>query len=718
MMKESTKKKLRRKLFFGLLIFVSLLLAFTALAMPTLVSSFDPGVEVGQVALDDYRAPTTTSFTSEVLTEQRQDAAERGVFPIYTSPDTSVGRQQLERLRTSLDYISSVRADSYATTQQKLDDLAAMGDLELDLETAEIILGLTDQRWQTIQQESLVVLEKLMSSAIRPENVTDVRNRAPNNVSLSLPESQASIVAELAAVFVAPNSEYSEELTEAARQRAREAVEPVRRAFVAGQTIVSQGAVLTESDVEALAKLELIQPESNWQDLVSALSLILVLGAFLGIYLAPKEELFAGEARGIALLIVLFVVFMLGARLVIPTHTVLPYIFPLAAYSLTVMALFGAEVALVTSLPLVILTTYGLPNALDLTLYFILGSWFGVLVLGRAQRITSFFRAGTMIVISGIIVLLAYRLSTTDTVGLATLMGAAAFNGLASAGLAVLLQFFLSQFLGMVSPMQLMELTRPDHPLLQRLLQEIPGTYQHSLQVANLAEQAAERVGADPLLTRVGALYHDVGKSLNPVFFIENQVAGLTNPHDLLSPEESARIIHNHVTDGLDLGQQHRLPRRILDFISEHHGTMITRYQYITAVKAVGGDESQVDIELFRYPGPRPRSKETAILMLADGSEARVRAEKPGDAELLSEVIKSEIDSRVSMGQLDDTNLTLHDLTVIQQSFAATLRGIYHPRVKYPKLEAGDPIEAVEISDVEEQEVPIDIPVDASPPAS
>ena len=243
----------------------------------------------------------------------------------------------------------------------------------------------------------------------------------------------------------------------------------------------------------------------------------------------------------------------------------------------------------------------------------------------------AFFWAGAVVAACGSLVAIAYRLPQpeTDWVGISTLVGAALLNGIASASLTVLLQFFLAQFLGTTTALQLLEISRPDHPLLQRVLRNAPGTYQHSLQVANLAEQASERIGADALLTRVGALYHDVGKALNPAFYIENQMPGAPNPHDQLDPAASAEIIIQHVKDGLELARQHRIPRRIQDFIREHHGTMIARYQYVNAVKAAGGDESKVDSEPFRYPGPSPRSRETAILMLADGSEARVRAERP-----------------------------------------------------------------------------------------
>jgi hypothetical protein len=260
-------------------------------------------------------------------------------------------------------------------------------------------------------------------------------------------------------------------------------------------------------------------------------------------------------------------------------------------------------------------------------------------------------------------------------------------NGVASSSLTILLQYFLAQFLGLTTPLQLMEISRPDHPLLQFILRNAPGTYQHSLQVANLSEQAAEQIGADTLLTRVGALYHDAGKALKPFYFIENQVSNSVNLHEELDPVTSARIIIQHVKDGLDLADKYRLPRRVKDFIAEHHGTMITLYQYYQAVEAAGGDENLVDEEEFRYPGPKPQSRETAILMLADSSEASVRAERPKDEDELRALLKKVIGNRLATGQLDETKLTLNDLDKIVESFTATLRGTYHPRIEYPKFD-------------------------------
>ncbi len=697
-----------------LLVLLSSVLAVLAVWLPMMQNAPLSAPQVGQVADRDYRAPVTMSYESQILTQIRQDSAERSVQPIYTSPDTRVARQQLERLRTSLAYISSVRADSYATTQQKLEDLAAMDDIHLNQETAGMILSLTDARWQAIQQESILALEKVMSSAIRPEGLTDARNRVPALVSLSLPESQSEIVAELAMAFVAPNSEFSEGLTQSAIQNARESVTPVTRNYVAGQTVVSQGQVLSSEDVEALKYLNLAQPEVTWPDQLSAAGMVLLLGFFIIIYMRRERWLQEGDIRGLVVISFIFLVFLFAARFIIPGRTVIPYAYPLAAYGLTIAALFGAKLAMISTLPLAILVTFGMPNALELMLYYVLASMFGILALGRARRMSAFFGAGMSIAIAGTVVMLIFRLPmpTTDVIGLATLTGASLFNGLASASVTILLQFVLAQFLGMTTPMQLVDLTRPDHPLLQTLLHDAPGTYQHSLQVANLAEQAAERIGADPLLTRVGALYHDIGKTPNAIYFIENQLPGFTNPHQELSPYESSEIIIRHVTDGLELARKKRLPKRLHDFISEHHGTLITNYQYINAVNAADGDESQVDKELFRYPGPRPQSRETAILMLADGSEARVRAEKPTNEEELRQLIQEVVKDRIEQGQLDDTRLTFKDLNAITESFITTLRGIYHPRVKYPKLNSSLMNVPTQPSLANQAEVTSDLPVE------
>jgi putative nucleotidyltransferase with HDIG domain len=678
------------RLFLIILLMVFSTVVWMALLAPLAGGFSESPLRLGVVAPYDIRAPSPLTFESEVLTNKQRESAASFISPVYSPPDISIARQQLERLRSALVYISSVRQDSFANTDQKLTDLAAMEDLQLSRDVALQILNLSEARWQSVFSESISVLEQIMRTTIREDRFEDAVQRVPSLVSLTLAEDQATIVVGLVDGFVLPNSLYNEALTEATRQQARNSVTPVTRSLVSGQTIVQRGQIIDETQLEALQKYGLTQPTSRWQDVVSASLLALANSAFFAYYLLRFPQLLKGS-NGLRRLVIcasLFVIFLLVARLTIPGHTVLPYVFPLMAYALIISALFGSKLAIVSTWPLAILTAYNLPFSADLITFYALSSLFGILVLQRAQRVTTFFYAGAAIGVSGAAIATAYRIlePTADWVGMATLAGAAVANGIASASVALLAHYLLAQFLGLPTGLQLTELSRPDHPLLQYILRNSPGTYQHSLQLANLVEHAAERIGADAQLARVGALYHDAGKALNPYFFIENQATANINPHDDIDPVYSAQTIIRHVKDGVELARKFHLPPRIQDFILEHHGTLITRYQYARAVQAAGGNASQVDEEAFRYPGPRPQSRETALLMLADGSYAP----NTKDENELRILIMSIVEERRELSQLDDTSLTLKDLNVIIDSFTATLRGVYHPRIQYPKLESDE----------------------------
>jgi putative nucleotidyltransferase with HDIG domain len=233
-----------------------------------------------------------------------------------------------------------------------------------------------------------------------------------------------------------------------------------------------------------------------------------------------------------------------------------------------------------------------------------------------------------------------------------------------------------------VTPLQLVELSRPTHPLLRQLLLKAPGTYHHTLIVSNMAERAAEAIGADSLLTRIGTYYHDVGKTIRPYFFIENRIEGV-DPHGRLDPYTSAQIIISHVKDGVGLAQKYRLPQRVIDFIPEHHGTLLVSYFYHQAVRQAGTADT-VDRAVFRYSGPKPQSRETAITMLADGAEATVRAKHPATVEEIEQIVVESIQSRIVSGQLDECPLTLDDLRDIRRAFVDVLRGQQHPRINYP----------------------------------
>ena len=662
-------------------IFASLILPISLRPTPTLL-------DVGDVAFQDIRAPRSFSFTSEYLTEQAMESAESSVSPVYLPADPAISRRQVERLREILSFINSIRADEFANLDQKISDLIAIEDLNLTEETAQLILTAGNESWDSIQTESLFLLEQVMRSPIREDQVSTVRRNLSPQVGFEFNEEQTEIIRIFVSPLIVANSLFSQESTEEAIQKAREAVEPVTKSYASGEIIVSSGEVIDPVAFEALKELGYMDPNSRLSDYVSAALVVISLMTFNILYLIRTRKNSGKRIEGISVITLLFLVFLYAARFILPNHAILPYLFPLAAFGLTVSSIFSYEIGLFFSISLSIFASFGQTELIDLSLYYLIPTGLAIFILGRGRRITKFFLSGLGIAVSGSVLVIAYRLlnSFLDVAGGGTLVGAAFVNGFGSISLALILQYALAQILGKTTALQLLDLSRPDHPLLQELLRNAPGTYQHSLQVANLAEQAAEEINADPLLTRVGALYHDIGKSKNPTFFIENQLPSQVNPHNDLDPLIASATIIQHVEDGLKMARKYNLPPQIEAFIIEHHGTTITRYQYEQAVEK-SGDSGKVDEDLFRYGGLKPHSKETALLMLADGCEAIVRSESPETRQQIAELVRDAIDMYQKQGQLDHTDLTLNDLRIIAKSFSRTLQNTYHHRIKYPNQE-------------------------------
>jgi hypothetical protein len=324
-------------------------------------------------------------------------------------------------------------------------------------------------------------------------------------------------------------------------------------------------------------------------------------------------------------------------------------------------------------------------GGLEIVVYAFSGSMVGALKLRRGERLTSFAWAAGYVVVMNLLVLSAFRLGSgaLSVRAAAELALAAVANGLLAMTLTLVGVYLLGSLPGMTTSLHLLELSRPTHPLLRQLLLKAPGTYHHTLVVSNMAERAAEAIGADSLLARVGAYYHDVGKTIRPYFFVENRDEGL-DPHEWLDPYASAQIIIGHVKDGIELARKYRLPRGVAAFIPEHHGTMLAPYFYREADKQAGGDPEKVDKSLFVYPGPKPQSRETAIVMLADGTEATARSKRPSSIEELEQIVGEAMQSRILAAQLDESPLTMEDLRAIQRAFADVLRGLQHPRIDYP----------------------------------
>lgn len=677
-----------RKIYRGVLLSVSVILAVGALLLPIALRPNALPIEVGDVATRDIVAPYNDTYISEVLTEKAKDEAVANVAPRYLPSDPSINRTQLDILQKSLDFITSVRNDTLADKVQQLNDLTSITFIPLSEDEASEILLLQEGQWNVLQEESMNVLEQTMRKTIRETQIQDSVNNIPSLINYSLSSDQAELVEALVSPLIVANSLYSEPETAKAKEDAASLVEGVTKTYAENQAIILRGEIISAEQWEALNHFDLIRPNQDLQDILATIAITLTLTGFVVLYYKQRRTASSiTDLRNITVIAIGFLVFLYAAKVIIPNRTIMPYFFPLSAYALILATLFNFEISLVFSLVLSILVTHGVSNSVELTIFYVVTSILSALALGRGRKFAHFLWAGVVVAVSGILIITAYRLldMTTDLIGILTLFGATALNGFASASLALLLQTILAQFLGIPTPMILIELSRSDHPLLKQILQKAPGSYQHSLLVANLAEQAADAIGADALLTRVGAMYHDAGKSNNPYFFIENQVPGNIDTHDDMDPIIAAQTIIKHVQDGLDLADKYRLPPRLKDFIREHHGSQITRYQYNRAVEQQGKDASKVDLELFRYPGPKPQTKETGILMLADGCEARAKSDLPKNEEQLRALIKKVFDYVIGEGLLENTNLSLRDLKQIRESFYNTLSTTYHARIQYPE---------------------------------
>lgn len=643
---------------------------------------------IGEVAPYDIVAPSQISYESAALTERARERAAQSVPDQYDSPDSRVRRQQIERARRILEFITVVRNDAYATPEIQIDYLLATDDLDLTPESAQQLLDLSDEEWAQVAVEAPLTLDRVMREEIRESTISTARRRVPTQIMAELSEPATVVAVELVRALIRPNSVFNQTRTDELREKARSEVAVQMVNLERNEIIVRAGDITTVEDVEALTQIGLIYDTWNWwvalRGTLFSLALLIVTGGTLH-RLRPRTF---RSLQEFSLLVVMVVIWLFAAKFMLVPHDWLPYLYPLAALGMLAAVLLDLRVAVVLSLFFGLAANYMAPNNVPLVTYLTLGSLAGALVLGRAERLTAFLWAGVTVALINWLVMSAFRAPYDDIVPsrLMQLHLVLFLNGGLSASVALIGYLILGNLFGITTSLQLTELSRPTHPLLRQLLLKASGTYHHTIVVSNLAERAAAAIGADAFLTRVGAYYHDIGKTVRPYFFTENIVAG-NAPHEKLDPLTSTQIIISHISDGLDLANKYHLPARIQDFIREHHGRTLVRYFYLQAQR--DADEGQpVDEADFRYPGPSPRSKETAILLLADTCEAAVRSVRPATREDLEALVNRLIDARVAEGELNDCNLTFRELQIIKEVFLQVLQGVHHPRIQYPEQAA------------------------------
>ncbi len=683
---ELTLSRRQSVIALSIAIITALLLGAILGAQATLFSPAAPtasDLALGKASPTTILADAQTTFVSDLATQKARAQAAAQVADVYDAPDAQIAREQVRRAARLVDFLNTVRADAYMTLPEKIEWALAAPGAQVARETVSRTLALDGPSYRQVVSETLYVIDTTMREEIRERDLASARQRVSSRISLALSAEQAELVNQWAQPFIAPNTRFNPAKTLAAQQAARDAIDPVYRTIEQGQAVVRAGEIITPETLEALAELGYLRPLNIWQEVLAAFLYAALLVALGAVYLLRVAPTLTREPRVLMILALLLLLTALGAKIIVPGHTLSPFLFPFATAAMLGAALLSVSIGTGLALFVTLAVGYIARGAMDLTMFALIGGLVAVVGLRHRERLTSFLVTGAYVALVNVAVVCIFRLLAReeDLTSLLRLALAAFGSGVLTGLIALGSQFLLGKAAGITTALELIDLARPTHPLLQMILREAPGTYHHSLIISNLAEHAAQVIDADALLCRVGAYYHDVGKTLNPQFFVENQFDGV-NPHNAIDPRTSAKILHEHVTEGAKLARKHRVSQRIIDFILQHHGTTLPVYFFEKAQAASPG-VSLAESE-FRYPGPKPQTRESAILMLADGVEATTRAERPTNALEIRAVIDRIIDMRIREGQLDESAITLRDLEQIRLAFLQVLQGLYHPRVKYP----------------------------------
>lgn len=655
-------------------------------------------LEEGARAPWTLTAPRAISYDSMARTNEVRNEAANAV-PDVLVLDPSVRDREIAELDREMAALQQVRSDSSLSPSGRETSVRAL-PMKLTAPAASAIVNASDERWSLIASDARAALGRVMSGTLRDTDLAAARQRATGFLSPTLAVTEVGAINELLAPLVVPTLVVDAQRTSALRSEARKGQPPVHVSHARGEVLVTEGQQLSAADLELLEHSGLLAVGIRTTDVIAAGVLALLVAAAVGgyVFVAQPTSLQSGSRQllFVALIVVPALVTKVAFAYALPDldRRFLVYALPLAAAPMLAAILLDTGLALLIAvllpviaafiaayLPLTQGDTAGGLEIARVLLGFGAASYAGVLTSARASRLHHYVLASAVaavveLVALGVVWLIDANRSNWDPAWMA---GAGLVSGVLTTAIVLVLFMVLRRRFGVVTRVELMELTQLSQPLLRRLQDEAPGTFQHSIVVGNLAERAAERIGADPLLVRIGAYYHDAGKLVAPPFFVEN--SGESNPHDTLDPLQSTRVILRHVTAGVEIAREAGLPEAVVDFIPQHHGTRLAVFFY----RRAAADDAAVDPELFRYPGPRPQSREAALVMLADATEAAARASLDHSPERVREIVEAVIRERVEEGQFDQCSISLRDLRVVADSFAGMLNAIYRPRIEYPE---------------------------------
>lgn len=668
------------------------------------------GVVVGSPSPVDVRASRSLTYNSDLRTNEIRDRIMSDTTQVSVEDRNKLTRLQVE-LESLLDTISSVRAQYtiVSTRRTAIDELDTDKDVELiPPVVAQRLASMSDSEWRGLSVEIKSIYSGILQERNRRIETSDVdaiRQNLPNLISPGRAVEDRAIIERFITPYIQSTVTIDKEGTKRRIEEALAAVKPVEVQIAQGESIVRNGDVVTPLSYEKMMMLGIIRTETNWLAVTGHIVLAYGLAYLLGLMLRTGDEPTSRTNKKLYAILLLIVVTIVMTRLFAMIDPMLVAAAPLVLLCmlLTIVVSIRTASLLTINVGIVVLIISngslltGLP---PLLIALVAGS-----MVHQARRSADFMVAGGVATITGAVSTLSVALVTQSSFeGSATwpVMVAASAGGLIWALLSLSLYSLVGKLSGITTPFELLELANPEQPILRRLVTEASATYSHSVTVGILAERAAEAIGANSLLLKVGAYYHDIGKIKRPYFFTENQTDGV-NLHDTVTPHESAKIIIDHVRDGIKMANDVGLPPIITNFIATHHGTSVLNLFYRKALE----QDPNTDVADFTYPGPKPTSREQAILMLADGVEATVRSKSGSGAlkndyasvsEGIAAIVDQIFNERIKEEQLSDTALTMSEIKHVRMAFIKALEGLYHSRVDYkangkqrtsePKVEA------------------------------
>lgn len=688
--KDAVKKSFfsERKSFLRLALLFFLFLAVSLILSLDLLSWRLRGLEGGKPSSLAIKANRNVRFVDWEKTNELKEKASRGVKKVYKF-DALAGTRVEENIHEFFNTVREVSADKALSPDAQIALLRDKVGRSFSDEALRTCLSLPPGELASIEAKVIEIEQGILKSKITDSNIEE-KKKEFKELGYQLPFGSAknAVIAETGSFFLSANYFYDAKATEKLRQQARDKVGSVEIKRQKGEVVTSEGEVITPEQVKILRELGFLRGRLEARKvLATSLLVIGVLGLFVGFLYLYQKKVFESLRLLLLLSIILLAVIVFAKFVPVSYSIYAPFINggSMIAGAMLTTILLNPQVALMIVLVTAVLTGVVIGNGLSHLAIALLSGILAIYMVSHLRYRNDLIRAG--IVVSLGLAYFSFVSSLLTHESFATLLsnaGVGLLSGLIFSLLAGGSLLFLESAFKVTTDIKLLELSNPNQVLLKELMINAPGTYNHSIITGNLAEAAAEQVGANVLLSRVGSYYHDIGKLKRPFFFAENQIGG-ENPHDRTNPSLSCLIITAHVKEGAELAKEHHLPEEIIDVIQEHHGTSLVTYFYHRAKESV--EKEEIRETNFRYSGTRPQSKESALIMLADSVEAAARTIVKPSPTRLEQLVKKVVRAKLEDGQLDESNLTFSDVDKINQAFIQVLTSIYHTRIEYPEAE-------------------------------